>query len=220
MTTSSASPSPRVPAVARRGLMLIVSSPSGAGKTTIARALLARDSDIAMSVSVTTRGPRPSEVDGQDYRFVDEAQFRDLVARGELLEHARVFGHLYGTPRAPVEAALKAGRDVLFDIDWQGTQQLVEHSPGDVVRVFILPPSTAELERRLYSRAQDSETVVRRRMAEAAREMSRYPEYDYVVVNNDVATTVAVVDAILIAERARRQRLVGLHDFVARLQAG
>ncbi len=204
----------------RRGLMLVLSSPSGAGKTTISRALLARDPAITMSVSATTRPKRPGEVAGQDYRFVDPTEFHLMVNRGELLEYAKVFDFYYGSPRAPVEAALSAGRDVLFDIDWQGTQQLVESARVDLVSVFILPPSTPELERRLKSRAQDSDEVVARRMQEAADELSHYPEYDYIVLNRDMDQSVAEVQAILIAERLRRERQRGLGEFVKALRAG
>ena len=204
----------------RRGLMLVLSSPSGAGKTTISRALLARDPAITMSVSATTRPKRPGEVAGQDYRFVDPTEFHLMVNRGELLEYAKVFDFYYGSPRAPVEAALSAGRDVLFDIDWQGTQQLAESAREDLVSVFILPPSTPELERRLKSRAQDSDQVVARRMQEAADELSHYPEYDYIVLNRDMEQSVAEVQAILIAERLRRERQRGLSEFVKALRAG
>ena len=204
----------------RRGLMLVLSSPSGAGKTTISRALLARDPAITMSVSATTRPKRPGEVAGQDYRFVDPTEFHLMVNRGELLEYAKVFDFYYGSPRAPVEAALSAGRDVLFDIDWQGTQQLVESAREDLVSVFILPPSTPELERRLKSRAQDSDEVVARRMREAADELSHYPEYDYIVVNRDMDQSVADMQAILTAERLRRERQSGLGEFVKALRAG
>ncbi len=204
----------------RRGLMLVLSSPSGAGKTTISRALLARDPAITMSVSATTRPKRPGEVAGQDYCFVDPTEFHLMVNRGELLEYAKVFDFYYGSPRAPVEAALSAGRDVLFDIDWQGTQQLVESAREDLVSVFILPPSTPELERRLKSRDQDSDEVVARRMQEAADELSHYPEYDYIVLNRDMDQSVADVQAILIAERLRRERQRGLGEFVKALRAG
>jgi len=206
--------------ISRRGLMLVLSSPSGAGKTTISRALLKRDQNLTMSVSVTTRPKRPIESHGSDYVFVDPIEFNLMVNRGELLEHAKVFGHYYGTPRAPVETALEEGRDVLFDIDWQGTQQLRDKVPGDLVSVFILPPSTAELEKRLRSRAQDSPKVVAERMARAADEMSHYPEYDYIIVNRDIEDSVARVQAILTAERCRRVRQGGLADFVKRLREG
>ena len=206
--------------IRRRGLMLVLSSPSGAGKTTISREILARDPGLQMSVSATTRPKRPGEVEGRDYFFVPDEDFRLMVNRGELLEHATVFGNLYGTPRRPVEDALAAGRDVLFDIDWQGTQQLREAAREDLVSVFILPPSTRELERRLKSRAQDSAEVVAQRMAKAADEMSHWPEYDYIVVNREVAASVAEVQAILTAERLRRERQVGLGDFVRGLREG
>ena len=206
--------------ISRRGVMLVLSSPSGAGKTSISRELRRREPRLSMSVSVTTRKMRPGEIDGTDYHFIDEARFNAMASRGELLEHAKVFGNYYGTPRAPVLAALEAGQDVLFDIDWQGTQQLTESARADVVSVFILPPSTAELERRLTTRAQDPPNVVAARMAKAADEMSHWPEYDYVVVNRDLDASVAVVQAILTAERARRDRQVGLHEFVRRLREG
>jgi guanylate kinase len=204
--------------ITRRGLMLVLSSPSGAGKTTISRRLLDLDDNLSLSISVTTRPPRPGEEAGRDYIFVDETAFRDMVARDELLEHAHVFGHYYGTPRGPVEDALAAGRDVLFDIDWQGTQQMAERARDDLVAVFILPPSTGELERRLKARAQDSAEVVAGRMAKAADEMSHYPEYDYIVVNKDIDDSIAEVRAVLTAERLRRDRLIGLGDFVKTLR--
>ncbi len=204
--------------IQRRGLMLVLSSPSGAGKTTISRLLLDQDPDIMMSVSVTTRPPRPGEVEGKDYYFVDHARFDRMVEEGALLEHARVFGNMYGTPSQPVFAALEAGRDVLFDIDWQGTQQLSGKARTDVVRIFILPPSTEELEKRLRTRAQDSDEVVAARMAKASEEMSHWAEYDYVVVNVDVGESLAKVKAILAAERARRERQVGMAEFVNRLR--
>jgi guanylate kinase len=200
--------------IARRGLMLVLSSPSGAGKSTIARALLAQDGELAMSVSVTTRSPRPGEQHGRDYLFIDRASFATMVAAGALLEHATVFGNSYGSPRKPVEDTLAAGRDVLFDVDWQGTQQLRQNARNDLVSIFILPPSRAELERRLRARAQDPEEVVRRRMAKAADEMSHWAEYDYIVVNREIAPAVAEVKAILAAERLRRERRIGLAEFV------
>ena len=206
--------------VARRGLMLVLSSPSGAGKTSISRALLDRDRNLTMSVSVTTRPKRPGEVAGRDYHFIDPDEFGLMVNRGALLEHAKVFGHYYGTPRAAVEEAVAAGRDVLFDIDWQGTQQLAEKARSDLVAVFILPPSTRELEKRLKTRAQDSDAVVAQRMAKAADEMSHWPEYDYVVVNRDLESSIREVEAILAAERLRRDRQVGLADFVKALREG
>jgi len=198
----------------RRGLLLVLSSPSGAGKTTLAKRVLASDPDIGISVSVTTRKPRPGEREGVDYLFRDEAQFMAKRDAGDLLEWANVFGNYYATPRAPVEAAIAAGRDLLFDIDWQGAQQLNEQLPQDLVRVFILPPSAAALEARLRGRAQDPPEVVARRMAEAASEMSHWPEYDYVIVNADLEASVAQLIAILTAERLKRERQVGLTDFV------
>ena len=206
--------------IGRRGLMLVLSSPSGAGKTSVSRALLAGEPDLVLSDSATTRHPRPGEVDGKDYRFVDLAAFEALAKAGELLEHATVFGNRYGTPRGPVMEALAGGQDVLFDIDWQGTQQLAQHARADLVSVFLLPPSTAELARRLERRAQDPPEVVRARMAKAADEMSHWAEYDYVVVNRDLAQSVAEVTAILAAERLRRDRQVGLAEFVSRLRVG
>jgi len=200
--------------------MLVLSSPSGAGKTTISRKLMEKDGNLSMSVSVTTRPRRPGEVDGVDYHFVDAVAFDRLVGEAALLEHAKVFGNYYGTPRAAVEAALSAGRDVLFDIDWQGTQQLAEKARDDLVSVFILPPSTRELERRLKARAQDSAAEVARRMAKAADEMSHWAEYDYIIVNRDIAASVRRVQAILQAERLRRDRQVGLSDFVKALREG
>jgi guanylate kinase len=207
-----------VPHIARRGLLYIVSSPSGAGKTTLTRRLLEADANITMSVSVTTRTPRPGEQHGVDYHFVDLKTFETMRSRGELLEWARVFDNCYGTPRAPVEAAILAGKDILFDIDWQGAQQLSEKMPGDVVRVFVLPPSAAVLEERLKKRAQDSAETVTRRMAEAAAEISHWPEYDYVIVNSDLATSSASALAILTAERLKRGRLLGLSAFVRDMQ--
>ena len=202
----------------RRGLMLVLSSPSGAGKTTISRALLEKDPGIAMSVSATTRPPRPGEIDGKDYHFVSVERFQAMVAENAFLEHARVFDNFYGTPRAPVEAELAAGRDVLFDIDWQGTQQLAENARDDLVRVFVLPPSVKELENRLRRRAQDTDEVVKQRMAKAGDEMSHWPEYDYIIVNETLERSIASVQAILTAERLKRERLVGMHDFVTRLR--
>lgn len=205
-------------AVTRRGLMLVLSSPSGAGKTTISRKLLEGDPGIAMSVSVTTRPPRPGERDGTDYHFINRARFDAMARGGELLEHAEVFGNGYGSPRAPIEAALASGRDVLFDIDWQGTQQLAQKMGADLVSVFILPPSLAELEQRLRRRAQDSDAVVRGRMAKASDEMSHWAEYDYIVINEDIAKSVTRVRSILDAERLKRARQTGLDDFVRRLR--
>jgi guanylate kinase len=205
--------------IARRGLMFVLSSPSGAGKTTLSRMLLKADRSVVLSVSVTTRPKRPGEIDGRDYHFIDRSHFDALVNKGELLEWAEVFGHRYGTPRQPVIKALRAGRDVLFDIDWQGTQQLSEKARDDLVSVFILPPTVKELERRLKRRAQDSRTVIGSRMAKAGGEMSHWPEYDYVIVNRDKAEAFAEVRAILAAERVRRERQIGLSDFVRGLQA-
>ena len=206
--------------IRRRGLMLVLSSPSGAGKTTISRKLLDRDGNLTMSISCTTRPKRPGEAAGADYHFVAREDFNLMVNRGELLEYAKVFDHYYGTPREPVEDALENGQDVLFDIDWQGTQQLEETARADLVTVFVLPPSTVELERRLKTRAQDSDEVIARRMAEAADEMTHYQEYDYIVVNRAVDESVAAVQAILSAERLRRDRQVGLSEFVKGLRQG
>lgn len=205
--------------VSRRGLMLVLSSPSGAGKTAISRAILEQDAGIELSISVTTRLKRPGEVDGADYIFVAADRFKAMVGDGEFLEYARVFDNDYGTPRAPVEAALRSGRDMLFDVDWQGSQQLAQSARDDLVSIFIMPPSTAELERRLKARAQDSESVVARRMARATDEMSHWAEYDYVIVNEDLDESVASARAILRAERLRRSRQVGLVEFVKRLSA-
>jgi guanylate kinase len=205
------------PSIARRGLMLVLSSPSGAGKTTLSRLLLRSDRKVELSISVTTRPKRRGEVNGRDYHFIDHARFDEMVGDGELLEWAEVFGHRYGTPRNPVLKALQAGRDVLFDIDWQGTQQLRERARSDLVSVFILPPSARELEDRLKRRAQDSRSVIGTRMAKAADEMSHWPEYDYVIVNDDLARAHSKVVSILEAERARRTRLIGVGEFVANL---
>ena len=206
--------------ISRRGLMLVLSSPSGAGKTSIARELLQRDKNLIMSVSATTRTKRPSEVEGKDYYFVTHEAFEGMVARGEFLEHAHVFGNRYGTPIAPVEKALANGQDMLFDIDWQGTQQIASKLPKDLATVFILPPSTRELEKRLHTRAQDPAEVVAQRMAKAADEMSHYDAYDYIVINQDLPHSVAEVESILTAERKKRTRQVGLVEFVNRLRAG
>jgi len=205
--------------IARRGLMLVLSSPSGAGKTTLSRMLLKADRHVELSVSVTTRPQRRGEVDGRDYHFIDLHRFQAMVKSGKLLEWAEVFGHCYGTPRRPVEKALQAGRDVLFDIDWQGTQQLSEKARDDLVSVFILPPTAKELERRLKRRAQDSHDIIGTRMAKAADEMSHWPEYDYVIVNHDKDEAFAEVKAILAAERLKRERQIGLSSFVRALQA-
>ncbi|MDI4664401.1 guanylate kinase [Xanthobacter autotrophicus] len=198
--------------------MLVLSSPSGAGKTTLSRKLLASDERITMSVSVTTRPPRPGEVEGKDYYFVDVPTFHRMRDEGELLEHAVVFDNLYGTPRPAVEQALSAGRDVLFDIDWQGTQQLGETAQQDLVKVFLLPPTAADLEQRLRSRAQDSEEVVRQRMAKASDEISHYTEYDYIIINHEVDDSLGKLTAILQAERLKRRRLTGLSSFVKGLR--
>jgi guanylate kinase len=205
--------------IARRGLMLVLSSPSGAGKTTLSRKLLKADKSVELSVSVTTRPRRAGEKHGRDYPFIQKPQFEKMRAGGELLESAEVFGNYYGTPRAPVERALAAGRDVLFDIDWQGTQQLREKVKDDVVTIFVLPPSTADLEKRLRTRAQDSDAVIASRMAKAADEMSHWAEYDYVIINKHVDQAFAEVRAILAAERRKRERQTGLTDFVRDLQA-
>ncbi len=206
--------------IKRRGLMLVLSSPSGAGKSTIARAILDSDPEIDMSVSVTTRPKRPGEVEGRDYIFIDRTEFDLMVNRGQLLEHAKVFDNYYGTPRAAVMDALAEGRDALFDIDWQGTQQLAESAIDDLVRVFILPPNSRELERRLNTRAQDSQAVIAARMAKASDEMSHYAEYDWVIVNHDINESVEQVRAILCSERLKRKRQVGLGEFVKGLRAG
>lgn len=211
---------PPTAAIHRRGLLLVLSSPSGAGKTTITRRLLERDPTLTLSVSVTTRPVRPGEVNGRDYRFIDQARFAAMVAAGELLEHATVFGHCYGTPRPPIEAALAAGHDIVTDIDWQGTQQLGASLPHDLVTVFVLPPSMAALEARLRRRAQDSAEIVAARMAKSAEEMSHWSEYEYVVVNRDIDESVGQVEAIVTAERLRRTRQLGLADFVNRLRGG
>jgi guanylate kinase len=208
----------RADRVVRRGLMFVLSSPSGAGKTTLSRMLMAEVPDLQMSVSATTRAMRPGEVEGKDYYFVDQKRFDQMVASGALLEWASVFGKSYGTPRVPVETALAAGRDVLFDIDWQGTQQLREKAGTDVVSVFILPPSASDLEKRLHTRAQDSDEVIRGRMDRASHELSHWAEYDYIVVNHNVDEAFAEVHSILKAERLKRARRVGLTEFVRNLQ--
>lgn len=204
----------------RRGLMFVLSSPSGAGKTTITRALLNNNPNLEISISATTRPRRPGEVDGQDYYFVDIPQFNAMVDNGEMLEHAKVFGNYYGTPKQPVEEALNRGNDIIFDIDWQGTQRLREIARDDLVTVFILPPNAKELERRLRSRAQDSEEAIRVRMDKAADEMTHYSEYDYVLINNNVDLAIAQAQNILDSERLKRHRLVGLSDFVRGLKDG
>ena len=201
--------------IQRRGLLIILSSPSGAGKSTLAKRLMAWDPTLSFSVSATTRSPRPGEEDGREYYFRSRAQFEAMIAAGEMLEHAQVFGNFYGTPKAPVEAAMMAGRDTLFDIDWQGGQQIGRSALGkDVVSIFILPPSIAELETRLRGRAQDSEEIIAGRMAKSRDEISHWAEYDYVVVNHDIDAAEAQVRTILEAERARADRQPGLNEFV------
>ena len=201
----------------RRGLLLVISSPSGAGKTTLTRRLLDSDPSITMSVSVTTRAPRRGEIDGKDYFFIPMDKFNAMRDTGELLEWAEVFGNLYGTPKTPVQASLAMGRDVLFDIDWQGTQQLAQAMPEDLVRIFILPPSAEALRDRLIRRAQDSMVTVAKRMAEAAKEISHWAEYDYVIINHDLETSDREIRAILEAERLKRKRRTGLTAFVRSL---
>jgi guanylate kinase len=207
-----------LPVVARRGMMFVLSSPSGAGKSTLSRMLL-DDPAVELSISVTTRAQRPGEVDGKHYHFIDKAHFDRMVENQELLEWAHVFGNFYGTPRAPVEKVLDAGRDMLFDLDWQGTQQVRERARNDLVSVFVLPPSVPELERRLQARAQDSAAVIRSRMERAGDEMSHWAEYDYVVINNDIDQALKEVREILGAERLRRERQIGLSTFVRSLQS-
>jgi len=204
--------------IERRGLMFVLSSPSGAGKTTMSRLLMERMPDMRMSVSVTTRQKRPGEVEGRDYHFVDKARFVAMERNGELLEWATVFDNLYGTPRKPVEEALATGHDVLFDIDWQGTQQLRQRARSDVVSVFLLPPSAEALEKRLHSRAQDTDDVIRGRMSRASHEMSHWAEYDYVVVNSDLDVAYSMIESILQVERLRRERQMWLSQFVRTLQ--
>lgn len=201
----------------RRGLMLVLSSPSGAGKTTLSRRLLQSDPEIVMSVSATTRAPRPNEIEGQDYFFVSPEDFAAMAAAGDFLEHATVFGNRYGTPRAAVMAALDAGKDVLFDIDWQGTQQLKQQARDDLASVFVVPPSKSELERRLRIRAQDLEKVVRERMAKANDELSHWAEYDYLLMNDDIQHALGKLEEILRVERSRRTRQPGLAKFVQKL---
>jgi guanylate kinase len=204
--------------VERRGLMFVLSSPSGAGKTTLSRMLIAENPDLKMSVSVTTRPIRPGEVDGRDYHFIDQKKFDAMVAKDELLEWANVFDNSYGTPRAPVEAALAMGQNVLFDIDWQGTQQLRGRSPKDVASVFILPPSVQALEQRLHTRAQDSDEVIRGRMKKAGDEMSHFDAYDYIVVNDNIGIAFEAVKSILRAEQLKLDRQIGVTLFVQKLR--
>ena len=198
----------------RRGLLLILSSPSGAGKSTLSRKLMAWDSDLRFSVSATTRSPRSGEVDGREYYFRSHADFESMVQDGQMLEHAEVFGNFYGSPRGPVEAAMSQGRDTLFDIDWQGGQQIKQAMRGDVVSIFILPPSIAELESRLRGRAQDSEEVIAQRMAKSQSEISHWMEYDYVIVNRDLDAAFGELVTIVQAERLRRDRQPHLAAFV------
>jgi len=206
--------------ISRRGLMLVLSSPSGAGKSTISREILSGHQNLTMSISATTRPSRPGEMGGKDYIFVSQPEFDRMVDDNELLEYATVFGNSYGTPKGPVEAVLSQGQDVLFDVDWQGTQQLKQNARDDLVSIFILPPSLEELERRLYARAQDSEAVVKGRMAKATSEMSHWAEYDYIIVNHDLELSVRQVESILAAERLRRDRQVGLNNFIRELGVG
>jgi guanylate kinase len=206
--------------VARRGLMFVLSSPSGAGKSTLARKVLEVDDNMSLSVSATTRPPRPSEVDRREYKFLSKEQFEEMADRGEFLEHAMVFGNHYGTPRAPVEAMLIQGKDVLFDVDWQGARALRAAEPQDVVGIFILPPSMAELERRLHARAEDTEETIKRRMARSLDEISHWEEYDYVLVNTLLEQTLAQIKQILAAERIKRHRQLWLPLHVERLKQG
>jgi len=201
----------------RRGLMFVLSSPSGAGKTTISRRMLEVDKELQLSISVTTRPRRSNEMDGRDYYFITPERYAEMIIKNELLEHANVFDYHYGTPAKPVNDCLAQGKDILFDIDWQGTRQLAQKSRADLVSVFILPPSIKELERRLRTRAQDSEEVVKRRMEKAVAEISHWQEYDYVLVNDDLEQTITRVISILKSERLRRQRQTGLEHFVETL---
>jgi len=205
--------------ITRRGLMLVLSSPSGAGKTSICKRLLEQDAELTLSISATTRKRRPGEVEGQDYQFMSTAEFETKINRSEFLEYAQVFGNYYGTSSNLVEHSLKSGRDVLFDIDWQGTQQLKAKAREDLVSIFILPPSIKELEKRLFKRAQDSAEVVADRMSKSANEMSHYPEYDYVIINHDLKTSVQQIQSICLAERLRRERQIGLVDFIQQLRS-
>jgi len=203
--------------IKRRGLLFILSSPSGAGKTTITRALLEQDNQLKISVSYTTRQPRPGEVDGQDYHFVSKDEFDQMVENNQLLEHAKVFGNYYGTPLMPVEKALANSQDIIFDIDWQGTQQLKQKLVNDLVTIFVLPPSQQELERRLRARQQDDDVIIRERMKKASDEISHYSEYDYIIVNHDLSRSIATAQAILEAERSKRRRITDLPNFVRTL---
>ena len=205
--------------ITKRGLMLVLSSPSGAGKTSICKKLLQQDTGLVLSVSATTRKRRPGEVEGKDYQFLSIQEFESRIKKSEFLEYAKVFGNYYGTPAQLVERSLKSGVDVLFDIDWQGTQQLKARARQDLVSVFILPPSIKELEKRLFKRAQDTSEVVANRMSKSASEMSHYPEYDYVIINHDLDKSVQQVQSILCAERSRRERQIGLVEFVKYLRA-
>jgi len=202
----------------RRGFMVILSSPSGVGKTTVARHILEQEKDIKLSVSVTTRPPRASEKEGQDYYFVDEATFTTMQEKDHFLEHALVYGYHYGTPRVAVEEYLEAGTDILFDIDWQGTQQLKQVATTNLVSIFLLPPTLATLEDRLRSRAEDKEDIIRLRMDKAADELSHWAEYDYVIINDNLQTSVQTILSIIHAERMKRRRQVGLADFVNSLR--
>ena len=204
----------------RRGLMIVLSSPSGAGKTTLTRKLLAAHDDMSMSVSATTRKPRPGEVDGHDYYFVSKDKFSEMIENEDFLEHAKVFDNYYGTPRAPVEEALMDGRDVIFDIDWQGAQQLEQAAVEDLVKIFILPPDMRALESRLRTRAQDSEDVIAKRMSKSESEISHWSEYDYIIVNEDIDTALAELEAIVIAERMKRRRQTWLGPFIKSLVEG
>jgi guanylate kinase len=203
--------------ITRRGLLFVLSSPSGAGKTSLVRAILEKDANAQLSISYTTRPPRPSEVDGRDYIFVSLEKFKEMVEQGEFIEYAQVFGNLYGTPKQPIFEALEKGRDVLFDIDWQGTQQIAQNAKEDLVRLFILPPSYQALDERLHSRAQDSEEVIHNRMKSALDEISHWAEYDYVIINDDFQKSLDNVYSILQSERLKRRRQTGLVDFVKSL---
>lgn len=204
----------------RRGLLVVLSSPSGAGKSTLTRKLLAEDEHMSMSVSATTRSPRPGEIDGKHYFFISKDKFGSMIDQGEFLEHAKVFDNYYGTPSAPVEEALESGRDVLFDIDWQGAQQLTQAAADDLVRVFILPPDMRELERRLRTRAQDSDDVIAKRMAKSEAEISHWAEYDYVIVNRDIDAAMDELRMIIAAERMARRRQLWLQPFIRSLISG